>query len=67
MGRGDRFQQPSFTVPMPPGVEAWPFGARPVRAYCPLCDRPLDFCDCSRSQQRRVAAQTRPAGRKENT
>jgi len=47
MGLGDQFQRPSFTVPMPAGVTAWPLpAARPPRAYCPLCDRPLDFCDC---------------------
>jgi hypothetical protein len=65
MGRGDRYQQPSFTVPMPAGVTAWPLGARPVRAYCPLCDRPLEFCDCTESQRRRVAVQTRGTPRKE--
>lgn len=46
MGAGDRYQQPSFTVPMPAGVTAWPLPGRPVRAYCPLCDRPLEYCDC---------------------
>lgn len=47
MGAGDRYQQPSFTVPMPAGVKTWPLPApRPPRAYCPLCDRPIGFCDC---------------------
>ena len=46
MGRGDRYQQASLTVPMPPGVTTWPFERRAPRAYCPLCDRPLDYCDC---------------------
>jgi hypothetical protein len=46
MGAGDQYQRPSFTVPMPAGATAWPLPARPLRAYCPLCDRPLDFCDC---------------------
>lgn len=45
MGRGDQFEKPSFTVPMPAGVD-WPFGARPVREYCKTCGRPLEFCEC---------------------
>lgn len=47
MGAGDQYQKPRFTVPMPPAVKTWPFAPpmREVRAYCPLCDRPLEFCE----------------------
>ena len=47
MGRGDQFEKPKFTVPMPAGVKTWPLptGGTP-RVYCPLCDRPWEFCDC---------------------
>lgn len=46
MGRGDRFQQPSFTVPMPSEAKAWPFPPKPERPICSGCDRPIDFCEC---------------------
>jgi hypothetical protein len=47
MGAGDQHQKPRFTVPMPAGVSTWPLPTpRPPRAYCPLCDRPLNFCAC---------------------
>jgi hypothetical protein len=52
MGAGDQYQKPRFTVPMPPAVKSWPFSRRPARAYCPLCDKPLEFCDCAPAEPR---------------
>jgi len=48
MGRGDQFQMPKFTVPLPAAVQAWPFPEQVKQAYCPLCDRPTTFCECPR-------------------
>ncbi len=60
MGRGNRFMQEKFSVPMAGAHATWP--PERAREYCPGCDRPESFCDCdpkpaSRSQARRFAAQ----------
>lgn len=56
MGAGDQYQKPRFTVPMPPAVKTWPFSPRPVRCFCPCCDRPREFCDCPPVPQIKRAA-----------
>jgi len=44
MGRGDRYLDPKFTVPMT-GKGDWPFPTR-QRPYCGGCGRPNNYCEC---------------------
>lgn len=47
MGQGDRFMQPSFSVPMPSGDVDWPMPSPDrTRRFCPTCDRPASWCEC---------------------
>lgn len=51
MGAGDRYQQPTFTVPMPAAAERWPFEPKPVRPFCETCQRPEGFCECKKEEE----------------